>query len=112
MHHDNAVDPTSSKNEPDMVTFYKCTKGTVGAMNKMAHAYTTKRKTQRWPMVMFFNVIDLSAIASRCIWVKKFPDSPLSGKDARCRFIRDVGEQLMQQQLQRRAQNTIFCQML
>ena len=108
MHHDNAVDPTSSKNEPDMVTFYKCTKGTVGAMNKMAHSYTTKRKTQRWPMVMFFNVIDLSAIASRCIWVKKFPDSPLSGKDARCRFIRDVGEQLMQQQLQRRAQNNLL----
>ena len=102
MHHDKSIDPESFKQKPDIVTFYNSTKGAVDAMDKMAHSYTTKRSTQRWPMVIFFNVLDLSTIAARVIWSKKFPDDPLSGKDSRSDFIIKVAEELSVGQMQRR----------
>ena len=49
----------------------------------MAHAFTTKRKTQRWHMVIFFNMLDLVSIASRVVFMLKFPLSPLPHEDNR-----------------------------
>ena len=65
MHHDKGIDPLAYKRKPDIVRFYNATKGAVDAMDKMAHAFAAKRITKRWPMVLFFNVIDLSTIAAR-----------------------------------------------
>ena len=60
MHDEGVIDASTRKRKPEMVLFYNETKGSVDAMDKLAHSYTTKRKTQRWPMVMFANVLDLA----------------------------------------------------
>ena len=73
---------------------YNSTKGAVDAMDKMAHAYSTKRVTKKWPMVMFYNTIDLTTIAARIMWQKKFPGDPLSQDDARHHFLVRVSEEL------------------
>ena len=99
MHHDRGVHPLARKNKPDMIIFYNGTKGAVDAMDKMAHAYSTKRVTKRWPMVMFFYSIDLSTIASRVIWQKRFPEDKLSHPDMRLQFIIKVAEQLCLEQI-------------
>ena len=97
MHHDRGVHPLARKNKPDMIIFYNGT-----SMDKMAHAYSTKRVTKRWPMVMFFNSIDLSTIASRVIWQKRFPEDKLSHPDTRLQFIIKVAEQLCSEQIHSR----------
>ena len=102
MHHDAVVDPEAPKKKPDIVRFYNGTKGAVDAMDKMAHACSTKRVTKRWPMVMFFNTLDLSTIAARIVWQKKFPNDRLSMRDARVDFIVRVAEQLCLPHMQRR----------
>ena len=87
MHHDATVDPTARKKNPDIVRFYNSTKGAVDALDKMAHTFTTKRVTRRWPMSMWFNTLDLSTVAARIIWSKKFPNDHLAARDTRQQFI-------------------------
>ena len=73
-------------------------------MDKMAHAFAAKRITQRWHMVLFFNVTDLSTIAARVAWMKKFPDHNPAKKDSRQQFIITIAEDLCLEQMQRRLQ--------
>ena len=79
MHHDCAVAPQAPKKKPDIICFYNSTKGAVDSVDQMAHAYS-KRITRRWPMVLFYNTLDLSTIAARIVWSIKFPDHLLSKK--------------------------------
>ena len=39
-------------------------------MDQMTQCYTTKRMTRRWPMVIFFNMLDVSALNAIIIWLK------------------------------------------
>ncbi|XP_070183498.1 piggyBac transposable element-derived protein 4-like [Littorina saxatilis] len=113
-HRDGVVDMTSLKKKPEVVLFYNQTKGAVDTIDKLAHCYTVKRKTQRWPLVSFFNCIDLSTIASRCIWSLRFEGHQLSLKDGRANFIQAISESLMLAQVKRRITEvnmprTLFC---
>ena len=47
MHHDKAVDPAAYEKKPDIIRFYNLTKGTVDTLDKMAHAYITKKGNTR-----------------------------------------------------------------
>ncbi|KAK3733767.1 hypothetical protein RRG08_026878 [Elysia crispata] len=51
--------------KPDIVLTYNKTKGGVDAMDQMTQAFTTKRKSKRWPMVYFFNILDLASIVAK-----------------------------------------------
>ena len=35
--------------------------------------YTCKRKTNRWPMVLFMNMLDVGGIASLVVWLDNNP---------------------------------------
>ena len=107
MHRDCAVAPQAPKKNPDILRFYNLTKGAVDSVDQMAPAYSTKRITRWWPMVLFYNTLDLSTIAARIVWSIKFPDHLLSKKDARPQFILRVAEQLSLEHMDRRlcAQN-------
>ena len=77
MHDTSIVDPYQNpKKRLEMVLFCNSTKGAVDTLDKMAHTYTVKRKTQRWPLVMFFNIIDMATIASRSIWCHSISRAP------------------------------------
>lgn len=93
----------SENGKPEIVLYYNSTKGGVDSMDQMAHSFSCKRKIKRWPMVMFFNIIDLSTIAARVIWQLKFPDDKLSHEDKRHAFNKTIAHQLVLQQIQRRA---------
>ncbi|CAF4192844.1 unnamed protein product [Rotaria sp. Silwood2] len=58
MHHDKVVD-NDQKNKPDIILYYNDTKGGVDRMDQMVQTYSCKRKTKRWPMTFFFNVLDV-----------------------------------------------------
>jgi hypothetical protein len=109
MLHDNgALDNTPSshnKQTPDVVKFYNSTKWAVSSMDKAARTFSTRRKTQRWPTAMFFNVLDLAALAARCVFEKNCPDHPLARDHARGKFLRSVAESLIAGHLQCRSRN-------
>ena len=70
MHHEGLVDG-SEKKKPEIVEYYNSTKGAVDTLDQMAHKYSCKRKTNRWPLVMFTNMVDIAAIAGYLVWKMK-----------------------------------------
>lgn len=64
MHHDIAIDTTMAAKKPDMILDYNRTKGGVDQMDQMLGTYSTKRKTNRWPLAFFYNIIDVVGLAS------------------------------------------------
>ena len=75
-------------------------------MDKLAHTYTTKRATKRWPLVMFSNILDLATVAARCVWKIKYEGETLSTRDARSEFIQNISKQLMLPNIKRRLLQT------
>lgn len=92
-----------SKNKTEVVCFYNSTKGGVDNMDQMAKQYTCKRKSRRWPLVYFFNMLDISCLAARIIFQESKPNDPHSHQNARPDFIREVAGSLAADHLQRRS---------
>ena len=72
-------------------------------MDQMAHAFTTKRKTKRWPLEIFFNIMDLSSIAALIVFRMKYPLDTFSHEDNRQKFNIDIGRSLALPQIIRRS---------
>lgn len=98
----SAPERCEASGKPEIVLAYNKTKGGVDALDQMAHAFTVKRKTKRWPLVIFFNMVDLSTIAARVIWQAKLPEDKLSHEDNRQLFIIAAAREFVIQQIQRR----------
>ncbi|XP_022185320.1 uncharacterized protein LOC111044468 [Nilaparvata lugens] len=67
MHHDQNIDPDSGDlHKPEIVSFYNKTKVGVDSVDQMCAKYDCSRNTKRWPMVIFFDLINIAGInASR-----------------------------------------------
>lgn len=62
MHDDRAVDDNSVKKKPEVIQYYNKTKSGVDTMDQMVRTYTCKRRTRRWPMVLWHNVLDVATL--------------------------------------------------
>ena len=71
MHSDHSL--LEDKNLPELIHDYNQTKGGVDVCNKLVRTYSVKRKTRRWPLTLFFNSLDLSAVKSLIIWLLVIP---------------------------------------
>ena len=97
MHHDDNFDVETKK--PEIVMSNNPTKGGVDSMDQMCHAVTTKRKTNRWPMLLFYNLLDLASTAALVVWRKV---NKLSDEDRRVLFNITVAKELVRPQLEHR----------
>ncbi|CAM4849271.1 unnamed protein product [Rotaria magnacalcarata] len=70
LHYDKAID-NEKKNKPEIILYYNETKGGVDRMDQMVQTYSCKRKTKRWPMTFFFNMIDVGVVAAFVVWTIK-----------------------------------------
>ena len=52
-----------------MVLDYNASKARVDTMDQMVRAYTSKRMTRRLPMVLFYNLLDVSVLNAFIIWI-------------------------------------------
>lgn len=51
----------TQKKKPEIIHYYNKTKIGVDTMDQMLGRYTTKRQTNRWPPVFFYNIVDVAA---------------------------------------------------
>ena len=72
MHRDAAVDVETSK--PDIILFYSESKGGVDTCDQMVKAMTAKRKTNRWPMAIFYRLLDFACLNSFVVCRTVKPD--------------------------------------
>ena len=103
LHHHDEIDPsTGNQNKPFIITEYNETKGGVDVVDKLCASYDCARNTRRWPMVIFFNMLNIAGINAQVIFSANNPDT-----DIRRRFfLRKMANGLIAPHLQRRASMT------
>lgn len=69
MHHDAAIDVDSGeKAKPEIITLYNRTKGGVDTVDQLCASYNTSRNSRRWPLTIFFTLLNVAGINSRVIY--------------------------------------------
>jgi hypothetical protein len=88
--------------KPDIILHYNKTKGAVDTTDKLAKEYRTQRKTNRWPMVIFFHMLDIAAINSYKLWIHVHSEWNKSHLDKRRMYLLEQGQQLVRRNIIRR----------
>lgn len=78
--------------KPEIIKFYNMTKGGVDNMDKLLAEYSVQRRTNRWPLAMFYNMLNIAALAACIIYHEhnKF----LTSTDRRRKFLQELSVQL------------------
>lgn len=68
MHNNNGIDPDSDEaRKPEIVSFYNMTKAGIDTVDQMCGSYAVNRKTRRWPLVVFFHMMNGAAINEKIV---------------------------------------------
>ena len=92
MHNQPEIDTTTPEKKPHIILHYNKTKSGVDTMDQMTRCYSTKRMTRRWPMVVFYNMIDVSALNAYIVWLSLRKQDNQRMK--RRNFLISLGKQL------------------
>lgn len=57
-----------TKQIPETVSYYNSTKYGVDVVDQMARLYSTKAGSRRWPVQVFYNILDLAAINAAILY--------------------------------------------
>jgi hypothetical protein len=94
LHNSLQVDETDNpKLKPNTVLFYNKTKCGVDVADQMARLYSVKCGSRRWPLHVFFNIIDFAIINAWIIYKKVFGISI-----SRRKFMQLLAEELINDQ--------------
>lgn len=99
LHHTDTVDDESSK--PEINLFYNAMKCGVDIVDKMASTYNVARNTKRWPLVIFYGMLNIASINAFVILRHNHPTSDVS-KERRL-FIKHLGKELVKDHISSRA---------
>ena len=69
MHSDKGTESPAPEKKSEVITYYNATKGGVDTMDQMVRSFISKRKSRRWPMVIIYNMLDISALKAFIIWM-------------------------------------------
>ncbi|XP_045505028.1 piggyBac transposable element-derived protein 4-like [Colias croceus] len=98
---EGTVHPTTGK--PNMIHFYNETKGGVDTFDQMCSTMSCSRKTNRWPMAMFYGILNMSFINSYIVYcdnVLSKKEKPLGRRD----FMKKLSNTLMTPWMETRQQ--------
>lgn len=101
MHQNKMLDENSEKKKPEIITFYNKSKGGVDLVDQMVGTYTCKRQTQRWPMVLWYNMLDVATLNAYSIFKAQHPNDK-GGIPERRLFLRELSRELILPQMQQR----------
>jgi hypothetical protein len=95
MHDQADIVEANPKKKPIMILDYNATKGGVDTSDQMLRTYTCKRMTRRWPIAIFSNMLDISALNAYIIWTLINPDWNARKTHKRRIFIEELGKELV-----------------
>ena len=72
------ISSTSCEKKPEVILYYNSTKSGVDILDRMVWTYTSKRMTRRWPVALFYNMLDVSAVNAYVVWQQ------LQGENSSC----------------------------
>lgn len=92
---------TGVQAKPEFITYYNAHKSGVDTADQMYATYSVQRNTQRWPIVIFYTILNLGGINSLVIHLgNKLESMP------RRSFLKALSNELCLQELQRRNQQS------
>ncbi|XP_027129155.1 piggyBac transposable element-derived protein 4-like [Larimichthys crocea] len=106
MHDDRAVDESSQKKKPEVIQYYNKTKGGVDTMDQMVSNYSCQRRTRRWPMVLWYNMLDVATLNAYTSFTAQHPGYMGGVSNARRLFIKELGKELVMPHMKRRMEGT------
>lgn len=98
LHHDAEISDRADK-KPKMILDYNSTKGAVDTLDQLLGTYTCKRKTNRWPMIVFYNILDVSAYNAYVLWISFDPNWNASKLTRRRIFLEELGKSLIKEHI-------------
>ena len=93
MHHDKAIDEGCSKKKPEVIQYYNGTKAGVDTFDQMIRTYSCKRQTKRWPVVMWYNLLDVAALNAFLIFSTQNPEFEVGKTHKRGLFLRNLAKE-------------------
>ncbi|KAG8237164.1 hypothetical protein J437_LFUL016649 [Ladona fulva] len=91
MHKEIAIDAsTDEKQKPEIITFYNSTKCGVDTEDEVCETYSVERNTRRWPVAVFYHLLNTSGINAFIIYRSIHPDMKINSRT----FLRDIAKGL------------------
>ncbi|XP_049441552.1 piggyBac transposable element-derived protein 4-like [Epinephelus fuscoguttatus] len=101
LHKDAAVSNREDK-KPHIILDYNKNKGGVDNLDKVTAVYSCKRMTARWPLVVFYNILDVTAYNSFVLWTEINPTWYPGKPQKRRLFLEVLGRELVEPLIKRR----------
>lgn len=100
---DNSIDQNSGlEQKPNIITFYNETKAGVDVVDELCGTYSVSRKTNRWPLILFYRIIQyIAGINSQIVFTANNKNNML-----RREYLQDLGLSLLDGKLRKRALDT------
>lgn len=100
LHHDNSIDE-SEKKLPEMISFYNLTKGGVDVVDEMSATYSVARNSRRWPLTLFFSMLNSAGINSQIIYTANNDNCRI----VRRLFLKKLGFELIDEHVRQRMES-------
>lgn len=82
MHHDAKIDvETGEQKKPEMITDYNILKCGVDVVDQMTGTYSVSRRTQRWPLCIFFGLLNIGGLNAYVIQKAMLPSDNFTRRD-------------------------------
>ena len=99
LHNDDKIDEeTGTACKPEIVTFYNATKGGVDTVDQMSLLCNCARNTKRWPMVIFYRLLNIAGTNWFIIYCKN-GNEPMQKR----KFLKKLYLELVDDHVKKRA---------
>ena len=98
------VNESDRAKKPEIISQYNRTKGAVDCLDKLVRTYSCQRKSNRWPMVLFQNFLDIAAYNALVIFTNNCPDFENGKSQSGRLFLERLGKDLCAPAVQMRQQ--------
>lgn len=99
MHNDASVNEATPQKLPEIISFYNNTKGGVDVVDRLKLNYSVARTCNRWPLRLFFTLLDIGVVNSHIIFDGLNPNSSITRRN----FIKSLAFTLFETQLKCRS---------
>lgn len=95
-HHDAQVSTDSNdNNKPTIIMDYNHNKGGVDTLDQVVRTYSCRRKTRRWPFLMFANIVDIAAYNAYLLFLFVHPQYKNRSPHRRRQFLIELAKSML-----------------